>query len=118
MTLGVRALTIARMRSATATLGCIGLIGRMATRTVKQTLNRTSVAIAALMVTISDGHVMHEAVYDITRLTVDEAGPKEGDAPRAMAVINNLSVFRQHADISMHIRKKRNAWFCFISRDF
>jgi putative ABC transport system permease protein len=38
---------------ATATLGRIGLIGRMAARTVTQALSRTSVAIAALMVAVS-----------------------------------------------------------------
>ncbi len=53
VTMGVPALTIALMRLATATLGRVGLIGRMAARTVTQALSRTSVAIAALMVAIS-----------------------------------------------------------------
>ena len=53
VTMGVPALTVALMRFATATLGRLGLIGRMAARTVTQALSRTSVAIAALMVAIS-----------------------------------------------------------------
>ncbi len=53
VTMGVPALTVAFMRLATATLGRVGLIGRMAARTVTQALSRTSVAIAALMVAIS-----------------------------------------------------------------
>jgi putative ABC transport system permease protein len=53
VTLGVPALTVALMRLATATFGRVGLIGRMAARTVTQALSRTSVAIAALMVAIS-----------------------------------------------------------------
>jgi putative ABC transport system permease protein len=53
ITLTVPLLTIVFMRLATATLGRIGLIGRMAARTVTMALSRTSVAIAALMVAVS-----------------------------------------------------------------
>ncbi|MBI4787124.1 MAG: ABC transporter permease [Chloroflexi bacterium] len=53
VTLAVPILTIAFMRLATATLGRLGLLGRMAARTVTQALSRTSVAIAALMVAVS-----------------------------------------------------------------
>ncbi len=53
VTMLVPALTVALMRLATATLGRVGLIGRMAARTVTQALSRTSVAIAALMIAIS-----------------------------------------------------------------
>lgn len=53
VTLGVPVITIALMRLATATLGRLGLLGRMAARTVTQALSRTSVAIAALMVAVS-----------------------------------------------------------------
>jgi len=53
VTMGVPALTVAFMRFATATLGRVGLVGRMAARTVTQALSRTSVAIAALMVAVS-----------------------------------------------------------------
>ncbi|MBI5652311.1 MAG: ABC transporter permease [Chloroflexi bacterium] len=52
-TLGVPLLTIAFMRGATLTLGRVGLIGRMAARTITHALSRTSVAIAALMVAVS-----------------------------------------------------------------
>lgn len=53
VTMGVPALTVVFMRCVTATLGRVGLLGRMAARTVTQALSRTSVAIAALMVAIS-----------------------------------------------------------------
>ncbi len=53
VTLGVPALTTLFMRIATRTLGRIGLLGRMAARTVTQALSRTSVAIAALMIAVS-----------------------------------------------------------------
>ncbi len=53
VTMGVPVITVALMHLATATLGRIGLIGRMAARTVTQALSRTSVAIAALMVAVS-----------------------------------------------------------------
>jgi putative ABC transport system permease protein len=51
--MGVPLLTVALMRLATVTLGQVGLLGRMAARTVTQALSRTSVAIAALMVAVS-----------------------------------------------------------------
>lgn len=53
VTLGVPAFTILLMRLAVVTLGRIGLVGRMAARTVTTALSRTSVAIAALMVAVS-----------------------------------------------------------------
>jgi putative ABC transport system permease protein len=53
VTLAVPVLTIGSMRVAAAILGRIGLLGRMAARTVTQALSRTSVAIAALMVAVS-----------------------------------------------------------------
>lgn len=53
VTLVVPLFTIGLMRLTTATLGRLGLIGRMAARTVTQALSRTSVAIAALMVAVS-----------------------------------------------------------------
>ncbi len=53
VTMGVPALTVAFMRFITATLGRVGLVGRMAARTVTQALSRTSVAIAALMVAVA-----------------------------------------------------------------
>lgn len=49
----VPVVTIFLMRIATATLGHIGLIARMASRTVTQALSRTSVAIASLMVAVA-----------------------------------------------------------------
>jgi putative ABC transport system permease protein len=51
--LSVPVLTIALMRAATLTLGRVGLIGRMAARTITHALSRTSVAIAALMIAVS-----------------------------------------------------------------
>ncbi len=53
ITLAVPALTVSTMRLATATVGRLGLVGRMAARTVTQSLSRTSVAVAALMVAVS-----------------------------------------------------------------
>ena len=49
----VPVLTILLMRLATRTLGRLGLIGRMAARTVTNALSRTSIAIAALMIAVS-----------------------------------------------------------------
>lgn len=49
----VPVVTIFLMRIATATIGRIGLIARMAARTVTQALSRTSVAIASLMVAVA-----------------------------------------------------------------
>jgi putative ABC transport system permease protein len=46
-------LTIVLMRLATLTLGRLGLVGRMAARTVTNALSRTSIAIAALMIAVS-----------------------------------------------------------------
>ncbi len=53
VTMVVPVLTVFLMRLATATLGRVGLLGRMSARTVTQALSRTSVAIAALMVAVS-----------------------------------------------------------------
>ena len=53
VTMAVPVMTIALMRLATATIGRLGLLGRMAARTVTQALSRTAVAIAALMVAVS-----------------------------------------------------------------
>ena len=53
VTLGVPLLTVALMRGVTQTLGRVGLLSRMAARTITQALSRTSVAIAALMVAVS-----------------------------------------------------------------
>ncbi|MGB8648560.1 MAG: FtsX-like permease family protein, partial [Anaerolineae bacterium] len=53
ITLLIPGITVALMRFATATVGRLGLLGRMAARTVIGALSRTSVAIAALMVAIS-----------------------------------------------------------------
>ncbi len=53
ITLGVPAITVTLMRLVTATFGGMGLLARMAARTVTQALSRTSVAIAALMVAVS-----------------------------------------------------------------
>ncbi|GIL15931.1 MAG: permease [Chloroflexota bacterium] len=49
----VPVVTIFLMRIATATLGRLGLIARMASRTVTQALSRTSVAIASLMIAVA-----------------------------------------------------------------
>ncbi|MGE5141736.1 MAG: FtsX-like permease family protein [Rudaea sp.] len=49
----VPVLTVLLMRLAAATIGRIGLTGRMAARTVTMALSRTSIAIAALMVAVS-----------------------------------------------------------------
>lgn len=46
-------ITVFLMRVTTATFGRIGLIARMASRTVTQALSRTSVAIASLMVAVA-----------------------------------------------------------------
>jgi len=53
ITLTVPMLTVALMRLTTRTLGRLGLLARMAARTITQALSRTSVAIAALMVAVS-----------------------------------------------------------------
>ncbi len=53
LTLTVPILTVALMRLTTRTLGRLGLLARMAARTIMQALSRTSVAIAALMVAVS-----------------------------------------------------------------
>lgn len=53
MTLYVPVLTVGLMRAATSTLGRLGLIARMASRTVTQALSRTSVAIASLMIAVA-----------------------------------------------------------------
>jgi putative ABC transport system permease protein len=53
ISLSVPAITIAAMRIAAGTLGRVGLVGRMAARTVTLALSRTSVAIAALTVAVA-----------------------------------------------------------------
>jgi putative ABC transport system permease protein len=53
MTMYVPLLTVVLMRIATATLGRMGLVSRMASRTVTVALSRTSVAIASLMVAVA-----------------------------------------------------------------
>jgi putative ABC transport system permease protein len=53
MALIVPLLTVVLMRLAGAVLGRLGLLGRMAARTVTNALSRTSVAIAALMVAVA-----------------------------------------------------------------
>lgn len=53
MTMYVPVLTVFLMRLATLTLGRIGLVSRMSSRTVTQALSRTSVAIASLMVAVA-----------------------------------------------------------------
>lgn len=53
LVLFVPALTVVLMRLTTATLGRVGLLARMASRTVTNALSRTSVAIAALMVAVA-----------------------------------------------------------------
>ena len=53
MTLFVPVITVWLMRLATLTLGRIGLIARMSSRTITVALSRTSVAIASLMVAVA-----------------------------------------------------------------
>lgn len=53
MVMCVPIITVALMRIAAATLGQLGLLARMAARTVINALSRTSIAIAALMVAVS-----------------------------------------------------------------
>ena len=53
ITLGVPVITVALMHLATRTFGRVGLLGRMAARTVMQALSRTAVAIAALMIAVA-----------------------------------------------------------------
>jgi putative ABC transport system permease protein len=53
LTMYVPAMTVLLMRLATATFGRLGLVTRMASRTVTQALSRTSVAIASLMVAVA-----------------------------------------------------------------
>jgi len=53
LTMYVPLITVLLMRLATLTLGRIGLVTRMASRTITQALSRTSVAIASLMVAVA-----------------------------------------------------------------
>ena len=53
MTLFVPVITVLLMRFATMTMGRIGLIARMSSRTITVALSRTSVAIASLMIAVA-----------------------------------------------------------------